>query len=137
MTALALDPTVQVSLITAGGTVGVALVGVLVELVRRQGNALSEVAENVQVARDHVANTHDTNLRDDLDSVMYRLDRVLDGQARHDEALREQKREISELRRDISHERVERLAVSERLDKHVSTVAATTAATVAAVVGTE
>ncbi|MEU9605469.1 DUF2746 domain-containing protein [Streptomyces sp. NPDC048057] len=102
-----------------------ALVGVLVELVRRQGNALSAVAEDVSVARDHVANTHDTNLRDDIDSLMHRIDRVLDGQAHHDEALRD-------LRRDIAHERLERLAVSKRLDQHVSTTAGTTAA-----VGTE
>ncbi|WMI34750.1 hypothetical protein SEA_MARAV_28 [Streptomyces phage Marav] len=117
MTALALDPTVQVSLITAGGTVGVALVGVLVELVRRQGNALSEVAENVQVARDHVANTHDTNLRDDIDSLMYRLDRVIDAQETHG-------RELAALREDIQHERRERLAVAERLDDHMAANAA-------------
>ncbi len=117
MIALALDSSVQVALITTGGTVGVALVGVLVELVRRQGNALSEVAENVQVARDHVANTHDTNLRDDIDSLMYRLDRVMDAQEAHG-------RELAALREDIAHERRERLAVSERLDDHMAANAA-------------
>ncbi|MEU5403706.1 DUF2746 domain-containing protein [Streptomyces sp. NPDC005963] len=104
---------------------------------RRQMAALGEVRENAQEARDQVSNTHTTNLRDDLDAVAERLDRVLDGQARHTESLREQSREISELRGDISHERAERLAVSERLDHHISTVAATTAATVAAVIGTD
>lgn len=117
MTSLALDSSVQVALVTAGGTVGVALVGVLVELVRRQGNALSEVRENVQVARDHVANTHTTNLRDDLDSVLHRIDRVIDAQEVHG-------RELAALRQDIAHERRERLAVAERLDDHMAASAA-------------
>jgi len=117
VTALALDSSVQVALITTGGTVGVALVGVLVELVRRQGNALADVAENVQVARDHVANTHTTNLRDDIDSLMYRIDRVMDAQESHG-------RELAALRADIAHERRERLAVAERLDDHVAANAA-------------
>lgn len=137
MTLLSLEPSVQVSLVTAGGTVGVALLGIAAEFMRRQAKAITEVAGHAQEARDQVANTHSTNLRDDLDSVMYRLDRVLDGQARHEESLREQGREISELRSDIAHERTERLAVAKRLDQHVSTVASATAATVAAVVGTE
>lgn len=117
MTSLAMDTSVQVSLITAGSTIGVALVGVLIELVRRQSNALSDVAENVQVARDHVANTHSTNLRDDLDAVAYRIDRVLALQERHGE-------EIAALRSDIAHERRERLAVAERLDDHMAATAA-------------
>lgn len=115
--ALSLEASVQVALISTGGTVGVALIGVLVELVRRQGNALSEVAENVQVARDHVANTHKTNLRDDLDAVAHRIDRVLSLQEQHGE-------EIAALRQDIAHERRERLAVAERLDDHMTANAA-------------
>lgn len=117
MTALALEPNVQVALISTGGAVGVALIGVLVELVRRQGNALADVAENVQVARDHVANTHSTNLRDDLDAVAYRIDRVLQLQEEHSQ-------DIAGLRQDIAHERRERLAVAERLDDHVAANAA-------------
>ena len=117
MTTLALDPSVQVSLVTAGSTVGVALIGVLVELARRQHNALSAVAEDVQVARDHVANTHTTNLRDDIDSLMHRIDRVIDAQEVHG-------RELAALREDIAHERRERLAVAERLDDHMAANAA-------------
>ncbi|QAY15848.1 hypothetical protein SEA_TINABELCHER_25 [Streptomyces phage TinaBelcher] len=117
MTALALDPAVQVSLVTAGSTIGVALIGVLVELARRQHNALSAVAEDVQVARDHVANTHTTNLRDDIDSLMHRIDRVIDAQEVHG-------RELAALRQDIAHERRERLAVAERLDDHMAANAA-------------
>ncbi|MGI5530144.1 DUF2746 domain-containing protein [Streptomyces syringium] len=84
------------------------------ELVRRQGAALAEVREHTQEARDQVSNDHATNLRDDLDRVIHGLDRVLDGQAQHT-------RDISALRTELSHERVERLAVSERLDSHLST----------------
>ena len=112
MTTLAMDPTVQVALVGAGGTVVVALVGAVVELLRRQAGALSEMRDNVQVARDHVANTHSTNLRDDLDAVAYRIDRVLSLQERHGE-------EIAALRSDIAHERRERLTVVARLDDHI------------------
>ncbi|MEU7030042.1 DUF2746 domain-containing protein [Streptomyces sp. NPDC046275] len=111
---MSLDPTVQVAVVSAGGMVTAALVGVLVELVRRQGTALAEVREHTQEARDQVSNDHATNLRDDLDKVIAGLDRVLEGQARHS-------RDIRELRAELSHERVERLAVSERLDTHIST----------------
>ncbi|MEU2111512.1 DUF2746 domain-containing protein [Streptomyces sp. NPDC019507] len=110
------DPSVQVAIVTAGGTVGVALVGVLVELVRRQGTALAEVREHAQEAREQVSNTHTTNLRDDLDRVITGLDRLLEGQAEHS-------RHIRDLRSELSHERIERLAVSERLDTHITTAA--------------
>ncbi|ATI18965.1 hypothetical protein KGG85_gp25 [Streptomyces phage Tefunt] len=117
MTSMALEPSVQVALVTAGGTVCVALVGVMVELLRRQAGALNEVREHAQEARDQVANTHTTNLRDDIDSLMHRLDRVIDAQEVHG-------RELSALREDIAHERRERLAVAERLDDHMAANAA-------------
>ncbi|MEU6056993.1 DUF2746 domain-containing protein [Streptomyces sp. NPDC047097] len=103
----------QVALVTAGATVLVALLGIAAEFLRRQSHALTEVAAHAQEARDQVSNTHSTNLRDDLDSVMHRIDRVLDGQERHGDV-------IAALREDIAHERRERLAVSERLDDHLA-----------------
>ncbi|AVO22508.1 hypothetical protein PBI_PAEDORE_25 [Streptomyces phage Paedore] len=115
----------QVALVTAGGTVAVTLIGTLVELLRRQNNAINEVRENAQEARDQVANTHSTNLRDDLDRVIDGLEAVLAGQARHDEALRQHGREIGGLRTDLAHERAERLAVAERLDGHIAVTVAT------------
>ncbi|WP_432078668.1 DUF2746 domain-containing protein [Streptomyces sp. YPW6] len=120
MMTLALEPTVQVAVVTAGGTVLVTLIGIAAEFLRRQTRAINEVREHTQEARDQVANTHSTNLRDDLDSVMFRIDRVLAGQKRHDTALRQQGAEIAGLRSDIAHERRERLAVAERLDDHVA-----------------
>ncbi|WP_412076908.1 DUF2746 domain-containing protein [Streptomyces xanthophaeus] len=110
---MSFDPAVQVAIVSAGGMVTAALVGVLVELVRRQGTALAEVRQHTQEARDQVSNTHSTNLRDDLDKVIAGLDRVLEGQVRHS-------RDIRDLRTDLSHERSERLAVSERLDHHLA-----------------
>ncbi|MFE5971385.1 DUF2746 domain-containing protein [Streptomyces sp. NPDC056460] len=110
---MSIDPAVQVALVSAGGVVTAALVGVLVELVRRQGTALAEVREHAQEAREQVSNDHATNLRDDLDRVIAGLDRVLEGQARHS-------RDIRDLRADLAHERTERLAVSERLDHHLA-----------------
>ncbi|MFJ9827696.1 DUF2746 domain-containing protein [Streptomyces sp. NPDC101160] len=110
---MSFDPAVQVALVSAGGVVTAALVGVLVELVRRQGTALAEVREHAQEAREQVSNDHTTNLRDDLDRVIAGLDQVLAGQARHS-------RDIRDLRADLAHERIERLAVSERLDHHLA-----------------
>ncbi|MFJ3907457.1 hypothetical protein [Streptomyces vinaceus] len=110
---MTLEPSVQVAIVSAGGAITVALVGVLVELVRRQGAALAEVREHTQEARDQVSNDHSTNLRDDLDRVIHGLDRVLDGQAQHT-------RDISSLRTELAHERTERLAVAERLDAHLT-----------------
>ncbi|GAB2329221.1 hypothetical protein STREPTOSP366_43900 [Streptomyces variabilis] len=103
---MTMDPSVQVALVSAGGAVTAAFVGVLVELVRRQGRVMGEV-------REHVANTHTTNLRDDLDQVVHGMGRLLEGQERHGE-------ELASLRREIAHERTERLAVAERLDTHVA-----------------
>lgn len=93
----------------------VALVGVVVELLRRQAKAISEVAGHALEARDQVANTHSTNLRDDLDAVMFRIDRVIDGQERHN-------RDLAALREEIGHERRERLSVAERLDDHIEDI---------------
>ncbi|MFG3223250.1 DUF2746 domain-containing protein [Kitasatospora sp. NPDC048194] len=110
---MTVEPSVQVAMVSAGGAITAALVGVLVELVRRQGATIAEVREHAQEAREQVANSHGTNLRDDVDRVIEGLGRVLDGQERHSE-------ELASLRREIAHERAERLAVAERLDSHLN-----------------
>ncbi|MEU0739267.1 DUF2746 domain-containing protein [Streptomyces sp. NPDC006134] len=102
-------PTTVAALISAAGAVAVALVGAVAELLRRQHRVMGEV-------REQVSNTHQTNLRDDLDRVIAGLDRVLAGQTEHS-------RDIAALRADLSHERVERLAVAERLDHHMGVTA--------------
>lgn len=108
-----LDPDVQVALITAGGVLGTAYLGLVGERLRRQTVALAEVREHSQETRDQVSNSHSTNLRDDLDRVINGLDRVLDGQERHEEAL-------AALREEMAHERRERLALATRVDDHIA-----------------
>jgi L-asparaginase/Glu-tRNA(Gln) amidotransferase subunit D len=108
-----MEPTVQVALVSTGGTILVTLIGVVVEMLRRNRKALTEVQENVQVARDQVANSHSTNLRDDMDSLHDDVREVLD-------VLRQHGKEIGGLREDLRQERVERLAVADRLDHHLS-----------------
>ncbi|QMP84472.1 protein of unknown function DUF2746 [Streptomyces phage Endor1] len=109
----AMEPTVQVALVSTGGTILVTLIGVVVEMLRRNHKALTEVQENAQIARDQVANSHSTNLRDDMDRLHDDVREVLD-------VLRQHGKEIGGLREDLRQERVERLAVSDRLDHHLS-----------------
>lgn len=97
-----LDPTVQVAIVT--GVFGLA--GIALEFMRRHGKQLGEVRAQVQ-------NSHSTNLRDDVDGVLDRLDQVLEGQRQHSS-------EISGLRRDLAQERKERMAVANRLDEHIA-----------------
>ncbi|UFD97963.1 hypothetical protein PQC18_gp25 [Streptomyces phage Pablito] len=110
------EPAANVALITTGGTVAVALIGALVELLRRQHNAIAEVRENAQEARDQVSNTHTTNLRDDLDDLHEDVREVL-------RVLTQHTTEIGGLRDDLRQERRERLAVSDRLDDHITSAA--------------
>lgn len=93
-----MDPTAQAALFTAGGTVTVALIGILAELLRRQAGAIAEV-------RNQVSNDHSTNLREDVDALH--------------EDVREVLTAVRELREDLSFERAERRDVSKRLDHHI------------------
>lgn len=112
MQALALEPQVQAAAVTATGTISVALIGVLVEMLRRQHKKLSEVKDHAAAARDQVQNSHKTNLRDDVDRVLRGLEDVK-------ELIRTQGRDIAGLREEIRHERAERLDVERRFDDHV------------------
>lgn len=110
MTLAALDPTVQAELIAAAGAVLLAVLGMVAAELRRQGRTLRRTAADAAEARDQVANTHQTNLRDDLDGLTQRLDLVLSKQDSTDE-------QIGALRGELAHERAERLALSNRLDR--------------------
>lgn len=90
-----METPVIVALITASATVLVAVIGVGVELLRRQGKRISEV-------REHVANSHETNLRHDVDKVLAGLDQVLANQTRHDS-------EIGSIRKELQIHRLEHL----------------------------
>jgi hypothetical protein len=62
----------------------------------------------VVMVRAQVKNSHTTNLREDVDKVLDKLDAVIDGQTRHDS-------EIAGLRADMRVERQERLALAARV----------------------
>jgi hypothetical protein len=58
------------------GTLGIAIVGLLAEMVRRQTVLIKEANANASEARGHAAmaeeqttNSHKTNLRDDMDEI--------------------------------------------------------------------
>lgn len=123
-----IDPSVQVALVTGAFGLMIALISICGELIRRQNKALGEVRQDSAAAREQVQNSHTTNLRDDLDLLHDDVKSVL-------EMVRAHGYELGHLRRDVQQEQRERLAVAERLDSHMTTVASATAATVAAVVG--
>lgn len=63
------------------------------------------------VIRAEVKNSHKTNLREDVDKVLAKLDDVIEGQTRNDH-------EIAGLRADMRVERQERLALAERFKEN-------------------
>lgn len=68
------------------GVVGVLLVGTVPAWLafRATRGGQEEIKRTVSVVRDQVANSHGTNLRDDLDKVLAAVGAVQDGQRRHD-----------------------------------------------------
>lgn len=106
----ALEPSVQAAIVTAIGTILVALVGVALELLRRNHKRLGAVKDQVQ-------NNHTENLRDDVDRLLSGVDQLLAGQEHQDQVLREHTRDINGLRTELRHERVERLDVERRMDE--------------------
>ncbi|MFG1602839.1 hypothetical protein [Actinoplanes sp. NPDC049265] len=109
-TALALEAPVQAAVVTATGAVLAALIGVLLEMVRRSHKKLGQVEQKADVAVSQVHNSHATNLRDDIDRVLASLDRVEHTQRLHT-------KEIGGLREEIRHERVERNDLERRVDR--------------------
>jgi hypothetical protein len=90
-----MDATIAAALIP---TVGSLLTAAIAMHSRRQ----------MAVVRAEVKNSHSTNLREDVDKVLAKLDDVIDGQHQHDA-------EIAGLRADMRIERQERLALASRL----------------------
>lgn len=90
-----IDPEIQTALISAAGAVAVAVVGVVG--LRWQGRHLKEV-------RHQVANSHETNLRDDLDGMRDDIRLVLEGQ--------------KQFAKDLGHEREERLELARQFYQH-------------------
>lgn len=102
---LALETPVQSAVVTAAGTIIVALVSVALELLRRSHRRLGQV-------RNQVENSHGSNLRDDIDKVIAAVARIEATQTLHTTG-------ITDLRAELRHERAERLDVERRLTKHL------------------
>jgi hypothetical protein len=99
----ALEAPVQAAIVTATGAVIVALIGIALEMLRRNHKRLGRVQEQV-------VNSHPTNLRDDVDRVLAGLERI-------ERTQRQQGGDINGLREEIRHERAERLDVERRLNR--------------------
>lgn len=89
---LALEAAVQAAIVTAAGTVLVALIGIALELLRRNHKRLGRVQEQV-------VNSHPTNLRDDIDQVLS---------------------ELRGLRTEVRHERAERFDYEQRTNERLT-----------------
>ncbi|MFY1620031.1 DUF2746 domain-containing protein [Micromonospora sp. WMMD736] len=100
-----MDPIVQAAIVSGG--FGLATIAVSQVMQRRQGRHLNQI-------RDQVANSHETNLRDDVDRVLEGVETLVQGQRQHS-------REIAGLREDLRVERMERAAGDARLDDHLRT----------------
>lgn len=90
-----MDTAIIVAGIAAIGSFGTAYFS------HRQHRATKAVREQVQ-------NSHDTNLRDDIDRVLDGITSLVEGQRRHDS-------EIAGIREDQRIERRERMALAERI----------------------
>jgi hypothetical protein len=112
-----MDSTVIAALITSAPAAATAVLALHV----RKGNAENRRAN--EVVRAQVANSHTTNLRDDLDKVITGLETVLTNQAQQASALavvqenqRRTDAEIGGLRADMRVEREERLALARHME---------------------
>lgn len=121
------DPTVQVALVAGFASIVVALLGLLAEGMRRNHNALRAVKRDTRGTREQVENSHATNLRDDIDVLIDKVEKVADAAGHLLEGQRQHGRELGHLRKDAQQERQERLAADERIDRHIATVAVTAA----------
>ncbi|WP_194521982.1 DUF2746 domain-containing protein [Cellulosimicrobium sp. JZ28] len=113
---------VAVALITTGGTVLAN---------RPMRKKLEAVAADAREARDQTANTHDTNLRDDLDAFRNEVRRGFEdvsseqGEVRRSvgiarREIRGVRKDVGSLQEDVVEVRDETRTVRERLDEHLS-----------------
>lgn len=105
----AIDPTVQVAAITGFFT----LIGLALDKFRRDSK---KQGEKIDAIRHHVQNDHKTNLRHDIDTVMDGMNKVLEGQARHDATLASHGASIGGIRDDLRLQRKEHIALQGRVD---------------------
>lgn len=101
-----METAIIVASIAALGTLGAAW------LSHRQNRTTARVVADVKA---QVQNSHETNLRDDIDRVIDMLASVVDGQKRLEEGQKRHDSEIGGLRQDIRLERKERISLAERV----------------------
>lgn len=97
-----METAIIVACISALGSLGVAWIS------HRIHKTNKTTAEEVAEVKAQVQNSHDTNLRDDIDRVLDGIAALVEGQRRHDA-------EIAGLRTDLRIERQERLALADRI----------------------
>lgn len=131
---LALEPTVQISIIAAFASVIVALLGLLAEAMRRNHNAVRAIKKDTVNTKEQVANSHSTNLREDIDvitglveKVAVNTEKLRDGQANIVSRVSELRNDQHQSRVDAAQERVERQQADARIDAHITRVAITAA----------
>lgn len=94
------DPEVVISLISGGAVVLAALIAAIATIIssrnerRELRNRIEVVAEDARIVKHQTQNTHDTNLRDDLDMVLRTVARVEDNQ-------HETRRDVARLHHDL------------------------------------
>lgn len=93
-----MSDSVQVALITAGFPLIAAMAALLVPYIFKQ-------KRDMAVVKEQVANSHKSNLRDDIDLVIKLVESVKD--------------EVADLRGDIAWERRERMDAVRRLETHL------------------
>jgi len=101
-------------------TVTTALAGVVVALLNRPvRRTLKIVAADAREARQQTANTHDTNLRDDLDAMRSDIGEVRRSTGVVRRELRGVRRDVGSLQEDVAEVREEQRSVRRRLDEHL------------------
>lgn len=106
-----LDPDVQVAIITTIGLLGSAfLASVTTVAIQARGKRAREGARLLGEVHEQVANTHNTNLRVDMDGFGTDIKKIIATQASHGRALRRDSDAIAALRIDVQATRADILA---------------------------
>lgn len=114
-----MTPEVLVALISAIATVLAALVTAVWRDGVKSRRALRALHADVAETKYEVKNHHTSNLRDDLDTLVAKVDLVIEGQRRHDALLAQHTEALQSLRSEDRLERQDRLL----LEAHVQHIA--------------
>lgn len=94
-------------------SISASVTGLFAWLNARAGTRkVEQVQQTAEAIKDQVKNSHDTNLRDDIDKLAVLMTKAVEIGERNSA-------EIGHLRQDIHMERRERLSLADRFDSHV------------------